>query len=800
MKRFICGILVLISLNALGSFRVVNQGVGFQALQFNDHALLSKYYQQEIMFSSFQGQALYDLENQLKKIFKCESLTDERVVRPCLEKLKARKISGIGFSLPFYYSSESSHFSDIFDKFSEALKSELEGIALHEDLRALIGSGQFSGYGVVPNTFDTWESKRRLRALLRGLAAYPANVADPDGFCDVQMTRDSLKLEESNYQENDTYDMNKCENLIMSFDNWAYGLQKHPLSDNPFELFHPDLKAIVDEHLTEDIAAKLYSLQLTKFYQKDLKVNRVSELVLDRAKEFLADKVRKTTNVSEAFDYLARTSPFQNVRYEGISGVHFYLDDVYRAKVAGVAEHFMANDSEVGEYVKREGLSRMFVDTNTAEELSRLEPIDLISNLMYRKLVGVDFVSSVGANSKNYLKEVVKYTVGLEEKLSHPVYIFPRKPDAEVPGFLCAYPDKDEPVGFPLMSFLNSVEIGGGLPDQVSDGDGSSSSWEVKKFVCADQRFTLKREDHLERPLKLPPEIDINDGYVDILMPYSLTAELNDNLIKLAKMYFRALKYRLHSQKVDDVKAYVADQISSVDVLMPAGHSLASRDLSIGTKKGKLLTFTRERKRGQKYGARFKFLIPDISSSSETINIEELASAYEERMSVQENPLFVFVISCNSENNLRDWSLIYRRAMERVGGDKGMLPFVIASSRGFPTSNNIDIASSIFYPSDVADMLAKGMTPELVYKNLERRKYGSIAKELLKRIGSAWLPFGNKSSKKGSGLGDIFKAPEVDTYSPVYNLSDEHREMTLKMSGKRYRLFQEETLIMDETF
>ena len=415
--------------------------------------------------------------------------------------------------------------------------------------------------------------------------------------------------------------------------------------------------------------------------------------------------------------------------------------------------------------------------------------------MIYRRLTTYEYEFKAGANVKNYLKGVLSYTVGLKDDISHPVYIYPREGFHQYPKFLCAYPSTTQFSNEENPELFNHLEY-----YQFSFVNVNSEDETEEYFFCKNKKFSYQTKKRVAPALKIPNWSEIDDGYVDIVLPYSLTGELNDSLTKVAIRYFKALRYKLTSKPIEDVKAFVESELLTTDVLMPAGHGLASRNLSIGTKKGTLLSFTREKRKNDKYGVRFHFILPQKNEKHESINIAELASSYEERMRSNPHPLFVFVISCGSVHNIFDWSLIYRRAIESFGSDPALLPFVIGSSRGFPTSNNVEIASNIFFPTDVADMLASGYTPEQVYIDLQTRTYGSVAQEFIRRIGQAWLPIKKIYSKERDILGDIFEEPTSNTFSPEYNFSEKYRDTILKMAGRRHLLYQEGTLLMDETY
>lgn len=804
MKGIIFTILALTSISSFSSFDIKVFENGPRLLRFNNYEKLEAFYNGENSITDFTRATLQDFDSHLKTLFGCESLVNNRVVTDCLEDLKQVPFFAINYPNFSYVTDK--RLSGFGDEFYKAIHKKIEDI--HPRLRELL-LGKLSSYEISNNTFYTEKNETDLIRVLTALKDFPVNNIDPQGYCDMRSTQNTHDLYLGGFEPSETYDEKECKRLGEGIFGWALGLVRDNNQSYTFEIYHPKLREIVETHLNAELAQRIYALELTSFYMKGTVVNNLLRSIMYQSKDYTNLMATRDFSIKDNLKYISSTSPIGNVAYEGVSGLHYFMNDNFKLNIVNLTETLSRFHNESRNYfAKNAEEGSIFVDTNTEQENSRLEPIDLVSNLMYKKLLRSYSVENPSANFKNYLKEIIKFMTMQSDDVANPIYIYPRNPVQSSPKFICAYPsfDNDDEIikDFSFLSLIPSYKSEGENPDdEDNSGDVNEVQFESEKdehFVCADKNFRLEKKRRLEAPLDLPNDIKVKDGYIDILMPYSLTMELNEQFKRIAKTYFKALRYSLEIEELESVKDFVSKQISNIDVLMPAGHGLASRDLSLGSKKGSLWTFTRERRSGELYGVRFKFILPKQDLTFESIGLEELADAYTKRMDTTSNPLFVFVISCNSENNLSEWSFIYRRAIEMKGGDNGMLPYVMASSRGFPTSSNVEIASSIFYPSDVADMLARGSSAKDVYEDLKVRRYGSIAKELFKRIGRAWLPIKKSYTEKGNTLGDIFKKPEHDSFSPVYNLSEDYIEMILKMTGMQFKLYQEGQIIMDETY
>lgn len=160
----------------------------------------------------------------------------------------------------------------------------------------------------------------------------------------------------------------------------------------------------------------------------------------------------------------------------------------------------------------------------------------------------------------------------------------------------------------------------------------------------------------------------------------------------------------------------------------------------------------------------------------------------------------VFVLSCFSQSNLGTWRLIYRNAISEAPDTSRSFPYVFASGRGFPTGSNLEIASNVFFVTDLAGLLAQRKNAEQVYQYFLAKKYESFGKEFAKRIGPAWWAMITSNSEQELIWQKAFLDSRVDSYSPVYNLSPERKEMSLKMSGINIKLLTGDTVVLDETF
>ena len=783
-------ILILISFLSLNSYAQFvphahesdEVGVLNHYIEFNDLDLAHRFFKKEINEKQFIKKSLENLDINLKEVFNCSSLTNEEVVTECLS---GNDIPFYTFKLPtFSYTitERNAGWERLYDHFGQALKEKLESLSIHEKLREKIRLDYINSVELSLNSFYSQEQEENLISIFKMIRG-ESKTAE----CTIIMTENAMNLSETNYTPGPQFDKEKCQHSIdqmyYELDGFTWNYDGEEFTYNLIRQVHPRLAKVFHEVFSKEIVDQTYSEMITIYYEKGKEYDAKKAVAVEALGVLLRKIFEKNYTLASIFEFLEKTEPDNYVEYEGVLGIHKYGNNEYRSQIVALTDILYNTKTKFRNFVIENKLSEKFVDTNDTTERSRLEPIDLLSNLIYRKIK--DQASSVAPNIKSYLKAVIQKIAGLTESIEHPVYVVPKEKSSTGPNLYCAEDYFSSDFKEMTENFLERVwfEL-----DPARD--------DISRFKCAGKSYELDHTVMNEAPLQLPKDSKINDGYVDIIMPYSLTEELNDNFKKLAIMYFKGLRYKLETTEIADVEKFVLEEIPKTDLLMPAGHSLASRNLDIGTIEGELLTFTRKKRRKDKYGIRFKIILPKKGTRSASLDLQQLSDAYLTRIKEEANSLFVFVISCNSEYNLFDWSQIYRSSLSRYGSDPAKIPYVIASKRGFPTNSNIDIAGSIFYPSDVADFMAQGKSAEEIYEILLTKKYGSIAKELTKRVGAAWL------IQKGlvDWIKDLFAKPENETFEPAYNLSDEYREDVLRRNGIRYQLFEEGTLIYEDIF
>lgn len=783
-------ILILISFLSLNSYAQFvphahesdEVGVLNHYIEFNDLDLAHRFFKKEISEKQFIKKSLENLDRNLKEVFNCISLTNEEVVTECLS---GNDIPFYTFKVPtFSYTiiERNAGWEWLYDHFGQALKEKLESLSIHEKLREKIRIDYINSVELSLNSFYSQEQEEKLRSIFKMIRG-ESKTAE----CTIIMTENAMNLSETNYTPGPQFDKEKCQHSIdqmyYELDGFTWNYDGEEFTYNLIRQVHPRLAKVFHEVFSKEIVDQTYSEMITIYYEKGKEYDAKKAVAVEALGVLLRKIFEKNYTLASIFEFLEKTEPDNYVEYEGVLGIHKYGNNEYRSQIVALTDILYNTKTKFRNFVIENKLSEKFVDTNDTTERSRLEPIDLLSNLIYRKIK--DQAASVAPNIKSYLKAVIQKIAGLTESIEHPVYVVPKEKSSTGPNLYCAEDYFSSDFKEMTENFLERVwfEL-----DPARD--------DISRFKCAGKSYELDHTVMNEAPLQLPKDSKINDGYVDIIMPYSLTEELNDNFKKLAIMYFKGLRYKLETTEIADVEKFVLQEIPKTDLLMPAGHSLASRNLDIGTIEGELLTFTRKKRRKDKYGIRFKIILPKKGTRSASLDLQQLSDAYLTRIKEEANSLFVFVISCNSEYNLFDWSQIYRSSLNRYGSDPAKIPYVIASKRGFPTNSNIDIAGSIFYPSDVADFMAQGKSAEEIYEILLTKKYGSIAKELTKRVGAAWL------IQKGlvDWIKDLFAKPENETFEPAYNLSDEYREDVLRRNGIRYQLFEEGTLIYEDIF
>lgn len=778
-------------------------------IQFRNTKIVKDFYENKITYSEFTDIAFANLEEDLKRSLDCGSLTDETTAKECVDRLLDQDINLVDVSHP-YFSHAVRQGNERLEKFNddlrEDLKKKIEELGIHESINEVFQYEWPYTYSITANTYF---SPERALIVRETLGLLKSDHKQPE--CTVEALENTLSLNETNSSREAPFNTEKCNEYMLKLSWTMDGFYSFNDRDSgwiiPIPAVHEKYIELIEEEFSLKDASEIISSVKVSYYEK----GKTYDISYSTLYGFLLAKFRSMTypqlDLKDLIEFVRDTEPVGKVNYDGVLGVHKYLEANFRAKTVSLGEKLMKDTKEFSDFVINNNLKEIFVDTNTTEESSRLEPIDLISNYAYRQIKSIN--DRLGANFKNFLKKAINHYVGLEENIEDPIYFIPKQPRDSNPRFICIENRDNLPEetsrnlhdSFFKMIYGNTIS-----PDVPGDDDGDigdidperlNSDTHYQNFTCSDKEYKIEYGYRNEAPLKLPKAFMIDDGFVDILMPYAMTNELNETFKKLAKLYFSGLRYKIETKPLADVPAYIKAEMVNADVLMPAGHSLASRNLHIGTKSGELYTFTREKRRGEKYGVRFHITLPDKKAESASIALNELAESYVTRIQQGQDPLMVFVVSCWSQNNIFDWSLIYRKSVSLHGEDPALVPYVMASTRGFPTSSNTDIASSVFYPSDVADFLARGDEPKDVYEILKEKKYHSIARELIERVGAAWF---YRKNNNWEWLGDIFKKPEEDQFKPIYNLSEEQRNDVLRRAGVQYKMYEDGELIYDQTF
>lgn len=811
MKALLCVLSLFSITSTYATFDVFTQNENNwgRYLRYNNAADLKSYLTNEMTFDQLVANSTVGLEQKLKEVLSCESLTDDEIVKKCITALNEQGVYDINFILPEY--PITFYTEDIFSRrFNKALDEWMKQQGISKQV--VDHFSQWSLFYLVTRfSFDLPGNEEILQELLDQLNSYDQNVLDLNKVCEIEYLAHSISPF-NNTKPTVNFNKEECDKLTRKYNGWFVGLVGNE-ANAPFDQMLPKYQQFVKTGISKDKALEIYAYIKTRMFKTGERVSQLFTNLAWNVDSFFLSLHGKNFDLESSVNYIVNTPGLGNIGYEGINGVHYFLNNEYRVNAVEMTEAVIKDYESFVSFVKKNNLQGKFIDTNTTDEASRLEPVDVLSNLMYRSLKDKTY-SELAAGTKNYLKDILQFMLGNSQRLEHPMLFLPRKKNTQ-PQYFCAFPDKqtEEHLGSMPLPFLGLKDQFGGVgnggviitpdPENPEEPQEPSTPQDSETdLVCADVNYKIKSEGRKDPPLLEPKAMVIDDGYIDIVMPYSLTDEINEEFKKLARTYFKALRFKIKITPTSDVKTLIKEELLNADVLMPAGHSLASRDLSMGTDKGELYTMTRKKRRGEKYGIRFKFFVPDKGANRISMSIDEMAEVYEKRMKLNKDPLLVFVISCYSQGNLRDWGLIYRKILDKGIKDKGQLPHVIASERGFPTSSNTDIISGIFFPTDAAFKLARGNNPSELYEFFKTRKYESIAKELYKRIGSAWLPLKEQAmeNEEGSFWRDIFKKPENEYFLPVYNMSDDNRNRSLNMTGQRYRIYQEGNLVYDETF
>lgn len=576
-------------------------------------------------------------------------------------------------------------------------------------------------------------------------------------------------------------------------------IHKYEYSSNfPIQRVHQDYKDLINKIINDKLGEMILLKSLQQYYI--FKINNY----FDPRKNVLRSYISKLIytyhytplDIKEAISIAQSVG--NSVSYDGVQGVHIYHDHTTLKAVFDLAMLVAKKPDVFVNYIIRNNLLDIFQDTNTSEESSRLEIIDLISNMLYRlKKAEINNERKVSASFKDYMKSHILSLLGLSAESD--LYIFPRNAADPYPVFECSNAQLKEEGDNSFNTInLNSSSIYY-ISDISFDNLGSDDNLNLS-LTCGKIPFTISMVKNQKGSVLKPKKFEIKDGYVDIVLPFSLVGEINENFKKMARTYYTMLGFDIEVSKIENTKVSILDKVASADVFIPVGHALVSRELRLGTKVSELWTMTREPVGSNKLGIRFYIYLPTSANlRQENLTLKELAQMYRQRIISKRDPLFVFIQTCHGEENLPIWSLIYRNALRNGLSDNGSLPYVIASKRGFPTSSNVEIAGNVLYPTDLADILSEGKHPKDVYEFLKNRNYGMFSDELINIFSKRGIPEIVARTGVNSFVGN--NDVEVSNFDPVYNLSEDNLEMTTKSAGTQYKVIRGESdVIFDETY
>lgn len=558
-----------------------------------------------------------------------------------------------------------------------------------------------------------------------------------------------------------------------------------------FDLTNAKFFSAIKSKYTQNQINNIIFSTLVKKFSIGQRVDYSIDVLHEKLGFTLYENLYEKKSIRDSLEYL--NGNFTGVSYNGAIGFHEYDNMELFKVVFDLAVNASKKPVEFRMAIDELNLSDLFRDTNTVDEQSRVEPIDLVSNMMYRlkkKSFSETYESRIPTNYKGFIKTHLMSLAGLVDEPE--VLTLIRRPKDNAPAFQCRVGEDQK-----IRSF-SSGEIY--LLDNFAYYSADfSDNGELLEFKCGRVPYQLSRKVIKEAPLAMPKQQSFTDGYVDIIMPFGLVSEINEEFQGMAKVYFQMMGFKIEEELNIDTAQVLLSELESTDVFIPVGHALGSRALNVGTKKSNRWTMTREAEEGTRQGVRLQILLPVKSSGRLELSSKDLSSAYKVRIDKDKDPLLVFIQTCHGEGNLPVWSLIYRNALRMGGTDNGSFPYVIASKRGFGTSSNIEIASNVLYPTDLADLLSQGKTPEEITGFFKSRDYGMFSDELIAKLTSRGMP---KAFVKAT-VSRMFenKDAEISNFEPVFNFSEENAELTLRNSGTQFLLTRDNgEVILDETF
>lgn len=499
----------------------------------------------------------------------------------------------------------------------------------------------------------------------------------------------------------------------------------------------------------------------------------------------------------------------ENVFYDGERGDHTYYNKELQKHTLLLS--LKMNQSQLIEdaFLKNPYFKAFLIDTNTIDPKTRIEPFDLLAHLSYKLFLTLtqtfnpDVSLPQGSALKSSFQYALKNHLGFEIEAQYPLS-YSLNPKGAI--FSCYRPLSYGIDSLFHFDYWTHSHLGSFI-----------GNTEVTK-TCNGKNFQFKTVETQDKKLSHPQPLQTqwkDQKTLKITYLATLARDMAKEYLTGLKLILTTMGYKVKSQQVVDTQEYFSEQFSNqTDVLIHAGHSLSPYGFDAGAKQNTLIQFEKKGKNGKK--AIIDFLVP-TKGYSEYLELSknQLIDYYTKRLINNQKSLFIFVTSCNSEDNIDIWSIIYRDALKKVFDQyeqRTDFPYVIASERSFDTDNPLMILSHIFYSTDTIEMLVNGKNISDIYHMLKTKEYGGFFEEFSKRIN----PFKHQNASglfkrmatnfekniKDRYAGFTFlKEKPLNTFMPAYNLSDDNQDRILQLGGRRFQIFDFDSneLLLDHT-
>lgn len=518
---------------------------------------------------------------------------------------------------------------------------------------------------------------------------------------------------------------------------------------------------------------------------------------------FSKDEIKKAINDLVELTSKNRSSNESLVKYDGNLGYYRYFDEDLERAVVSLTYLIMLDLEKFKGLVRETGHeASIFYDTNSMSSLSRVEPFDLLANMAGVFLNREDLETKKIRIVQDFVNSSLRRKFGIANETSEPFAAFKADDGIKI---LCEETEK----GFKRSLVYDTILY----RDLVNDHFTLPTSYECGgKYY--NYSYQVKNAEKLKRPKPFSEVVNAAD---------TLKVKTYVTLAKeIAPQYITAFKNlaRFHGMKVVSDKTYNAREkfrsdIKEANIFVYAGHALAAYGLNIGsfTNRGILFEGVINGKKTQ-----IELVIPNEGISL-SVEKNELEDIYRERTlsNAPQDPLFVFVTSCNSESNVLMWPAIHRSAFSGQSiSARRDLPYVIASNRSFATGSSYEIMSHVFYPIDVISMAASGKEIDDIYHYLNTKIYEDLLSEARTNFaGKAVINsvqfiqgLSKEVSKKIKQIRNGFSGTDEEvlegyyyednerTFSPAYSYEKKYLDKSLSISGRALQIQSPEGKIM----